>query len=117
MTLAVCGGRHTDADSRSHVTRLHSEPEASTGVGQRRDLFREDGAGCVPGELGGVTPHQAGLEHFGGWNFFGRFGVLSLHLVKHTAFPQSDVPPSPPPDRGVVALQERYTITFTLPGG
>lgn len=63
-----CGGRHTGADSWSHVTRLHSEPEANTrAYGERRDLCGEDGGGgCVPGEPGDVAPHQAGLERLAG---------------------------------------------------
>lgn len=105
-----CGGRHTGADSWSHVTRLHNEPEANAGVGQRCDLCGEDGEGftwrawwcrSASGRPGTV----------GGWNFFGRFRVLGLHLVKQSTFPQSDSPPSPPPERGV----ERCTIT-SLPG-
>lgn len=47
-----------------HVTRLHSEPESNTGVGQRRGPCLEKRAGCIPGELGDVTPHQAGLKQF-----------------------------------------------------
>lgn len=50
------------------MTRLHSEPEANAGVGQRRDLCGEDGGGRVrvPGEPGDVAPHLAGLERLAG---------------------------------------------------
>lgn len=97
------------------VTRPHSEPEANTGVGQRRDLCREKRAGCIPGELGDVTPHQAGRKQVVDGTSLTGF-LFKVSILSNTAFSQSGVPPSPPPERDVVTLQERFTNIF-CPGG
>lgn len=87
------------------VTRAHSEPEANTGVGQRRDLCREKRAGHIPGELGDVTPHQAGRKQVVDGTSLTGF-LFKVSILSNTAFSQSNVPPSPPPERDVVTLQE-----------
>lgn len=84
-TLEVCGGSHTHththADSRSMwrggATRLNL-----TLVGSAAWLVcRGKCAGRLPGELRGVTPHQAGLKPVVDGK---KLPVWSLHLVKHS---------------------------------
>lgn len=72
-----------------HVTRLHSQAEWNTLVGQRRDLCR---GRRIPGELGDVGPHQGGLKQDVDGTSLTDF-LFKVSILSNTAFPQSDVPP------------------------
>lgn len=95
-----------------HVTRLHSEPAANAGVGQRAAWsLRWETGRCIPGELAGVTPHRAGLKRLVDGTSLTDF-LFQVSILSKAVLLQSDVPSSPPPERDVVTLQERFTISF-----